>query len=44
MLQQNRSLKEVIAFGVSCGSAATMNEGTQLFKKADAERLFAGMS
>jgi 6-phosphofructokinase 2 len=44
MLQQNRLLKEVIAFGVSCGSAATMNEGTQLFKKADAERLFAGMS
>nr|WP_294903173.1 1-phosphofructokinase family hexose kinase [uncultured Lacibacter sp.] len=44
MLQQNRSLKEVIAFGVSCGSAATMNEGTQLFKKEDAERLFAGMS
>ncbi|RXK60958.1 1-phosphofructokinase family hexose kinase [Lacibacter luteus] len=43
MLQQQRSLKEVISFGVSCGSAATMNEGTQLFKKADAERLFAGM-
>lgn len=44
MLQQNRSLKEVISFGVSCGSAATMNEGTQLFKKEDAERLFADMS
>lgn len=44
MLQQNRSLKEVIEFGVSCGSAATMNEGTQLFKKEDAERLFAGMN
>lgn len=44
MLQQNRSLKEVIAFGVACGSAATMNEGTQLFKKEDAERLFAEMS
>lgn len=44
MLQQNRPLKEVIAFGVSCGSAATMNEGTQLFKKADAERLFAAMA
>lgn len=44
MLQQNRSLKEVISFGVACGSAATMNEGTQLFHKADAERLFASMS
>jgi 6-phosphofructokinase 2 len=40
MLQQQRSLKDVIAFGVACGSAATMNDGTQLFKKADAERLF----
>jgi 6-phosphofructokinase 2 len=44
MLQQNRSLKEVISFGVACGSAATMNAGTQLFHKADAERLFASMS
>ena len=43
MLQQSRSLKEVISFGVSCGSAATMNAGTQLFHKADAERLFAAM-
>ncbi|MBL0356703.1 MAG: 1-phosphofructokinase family hexose kinase [Chitinophagaceae bacterium] len=40
MLQQHRSLKECIAFGVACGSAATMNEGTQLFKKTDAEMLF----
>ena len=40
MLQQNRSLQQAIAFGVACGSAATMNEGTQLFKKHDAEKLF----
>ncbi len=40
MLQQQRSLQEVIAFGVACGSAATMNDGTQLFKRADAERLY----
>lgn len=40
MLQQNKSLREVISFGVACGSAATMNAGTQLFKKEDAERLF----
>jgi 6-phosphofructokinase 2 len=40
MLQQCRSLKEVISFGVACGSAATMNEGTQLFKKEDAVRLY----
>jgi 6-phosphofructokinase 2 len=40
MLQQQRSLQEVIAFGVACGSAATMNDGTQLFKQVDAERLY----
>lgn len=39
-LSENKSLKEVIRWGVACGSAATMNEGTQLFKKEDAERLF----
>ncbi|MFV8392298.1 1-phosphofructokinase family hexose kinase [Flavobacterium sp. LB2P6] len=39
-LSQNKSLKEVIRWGVACGSAATMNEGTQLFKFEDAKRLF----
>lgn len=39
-LSQNKSLKEVIRWGVACGSAATMNEGTQLFKLEDAQRLF----
>lgn len=39
-LSQNKTLKEVIRWGVACGSAATMNEGTQLFKAADAQRLF----
>jgi 6-phosphofructokinase 2 len=39
-LSQNKNLKEVIRWGVACGSAATMNEGTQLFKDADAKRLF----
>ena len=42
-LSQNKTLKEVIQWGVSCGTAATMNEGTQLFKKEDAERLFKQM-
>ncbi|RTL57346.1 MAG: 1-phosphofructokinase family hexose kinase [Sphingobacteriales bacterium] len=40
MLQQNRSINEVISFGVACGSAATMNEGTQLFKREDAMHLY----
>ncbi len=39
-LSQNKSLKEIIRWGVACGSAATMNEGTQLFKGTDAQRLF----
>lgn len=39
-LSQNKNLKEVIRWGVACGSAATMNEGTQLFKLEDAQRLF----
>lgn len=39
-LSQNKSLKEVVQWGVACGSAATMNEGTQLFNVEDARRLF----
>lgn len=39
-LSENKSLKEVVQWGVACGSAATMNEGTQLFKVEDAIRLF----
>lgn len=42
-LSQNKTLKEVIQWGVSCGTAATMNEGTQLFKKEDAMWLFEGL-
>lgn len=39
-LSQNKSLKEAIRWGVACGSAATMNEGTKLFQLNDAQRLF----
>jgi 6-phosphofructokinase 2 len=39
-LQQNKPLHECIAFGVACGSAATMNAGTELFKPNDVETLF----
>ncbi len=38
-LSQNKTLKEVIQIGVCCGTAATMNEGTQLFKADDVMRL-----
>lgn len=40
-LSTGKTLQEMIRWGVACGSAATMNEGTQLFKKEDAKRLFA---
>jgi len=40
MLQKKHSLKDAISFGVACGSAATMNEGTQLFNKEDVEYLY----
>lgn len=40
MLQQQQPLQQVINFGVACGSAATMNEGTQLFKIADVHQLY----
>ena len=40
MLQQQQPLQQVINFGVACGSAATMNEGTQLFKIDDVHKLY----
>lgn len=43
MLQKGRPLNEVIRFGVACGTAATMNEGTQLFNRNDADLLFQKM-
>ncbi len=42
-LLRGRSLEEVVCFGVACGSAATMNEGTELCHRRDAERLFEKM-
>ncbi len=40
MLEQGKSLSEMVRFGVACGTAATMNAGTQLFKKEDVLRLY----
>lgn len=39
-LSQGKNLEETIQFGVACGTAATMNPGTELCKKEDAEHLF----
>jgi 6-phosphofructokinase 2 len=38
-LTQRKSYLEIVQWGVACGSAATMNEGTELFKKTDVLRL-----
>lgn len=40
MIKRNASLREILAFGVACGTAATMNEGSKLFKKNDVMQLF----
>lgn len=39
-LANGKSIREVVRMGVACGTAATMNPGTELFKKEDAERLY----
>jgi 6-phosphofructokinase 2 len=38
------SLPDVVRMGVACGSAATMNPGTELFKKEDVEKLYLWLS
>ncbi|MBK9533448.1 MAG: hexose kinase [Chitinophagaceae bacterium] len=40
-LSQGKSLLEAVQYGVACGTAATMNTGTELCKKEDADRLYA---
>jgi len=40
MLQQESTLKEMLQFGVACGTAAIMNPGTSLFKREDALKLY----
>ncbi len=39
-LQNGDSIEEAAYWGVACGTAATMNEGTQLFRKEDASKLY----
>ena len=38
-LSQGKSFREMAQTGVACGSAATMNPGTELFRAADVEHL-----
>lgn len=39
-LSGGKNLREMVCMGIACGTAATMNPGTELFKKDDAERLY----
>jgi len=43
-LHQGRDMAEALRMGVACGTAATMNPGTQLFHATDAHRLFQWLS
>lgn len=38
-LKQGKSLQEAVRMGVACGSAATMNSGSELFKMNDVSKL-----
>jgi 6-phosphofructokinase 2 len=38
-LSQGKTFREMVQFGVACGSAATMNQGTELFHPSDVEKL-----
>ncbi len=40
-LSKNKSLKESMFYGVACGTAATINHGTQLFKQDDVKKIYA---
>jgi len=40
-LSQGLNWKEILHYGIAAGTATTMNEGTELCKKDDVERLFA---
>ena len=40
-LSFDKSLVEAVQYGVACGTAATLNPGTALCNKADADRLYA---
>jgi 6-phosphofructokinase 2 len=39
-LSQNKTIEEAARHGVACGTAATMNPGTELCGKEDADHLY----
>ena len=43
-LARGKTLAEMVRYGVACGTAATMNAGTELCKKSDVEYLYEWIS
>ena len=43
MLESGKHMEEAVRFGIACGTAATMNTGSQLFNRPDVERLYQWM-
>jgi len=39
-LSENKSLQDAVRYGVACGTAATLNAGSELCKKEDADALY----
>lgn len=39
-LSEHKSLTEAVSYGIACGTAATISPGTELCRKADADRLY----
>ena len=39
-LSRGKTIKEALRYGIACGTAATMNEGTELCRLEDVERLY----
>jgi len=42
-LDKGRSFEEAVKYGVACGTAATLNPGTGLCRKEDADRLYQSL-
>jgi 6-phosphofructokinase 2 len=40
-LSNGNSISEAVKYGVACGTAATMNPGTELCRKKDADYLYS---
>ena len=43
-VSEGKTLQEAFRYGIACGTAATMNTGTTLCKKEDADALYSKIS